>query len=86
MRLSFPASGDEMPNILLSLSILNENGDADLYCMPEFLFTEGVSSEEGFLIVRYLLPEFFSAGKECRWFACRSGEKYLLSLEVGDSV
>lgn len=38
LRLSFPPNGEDFPNIHLSLTVLDDDGDADIYCIPEFLF------------------------------------------------
>lgn len=35
---NLPPNGAEFPNALLTLSMLNEEGDADLFCIPTYLF------------------------------------------------
>lgn len=37
-RLNLPPNGPDFPNALLTLKVLNEEGDADIFCVPSYLF------------------------------------------------
>lgn len=45
MKMRFPANGEDFPNVHLALTVLDDAGDADIYCVPEFLFDATVSIE-----------------------------------------
>ncbi|GMH44721.1 hypothetical protein BSKO_12673 [Bryopsis sp. KO-2023] len=43
LTLEIPPNGPDFPNALITLSMLNEEGDADIYCVPTYLFEIGNS-------------------------------------------